>query len=215
MTGLVGLSGPGRNRNSVAGGRAQLWSKLSLAFTKPSLLQSCAQPLPLCSLPVQPFAGMSRQSAWPRHQHATTSLRAPPSNGAWPLIFGLNLLHCKQLLPQLLHCNGSASSTRPGPPAQPRPWLCCCLAGIGLHLILFGGDTHQCVLCTQRTFLWRELLATEHRGRAAHCCDGKNLKLTNLQTCFAPPECRAVIDTHECMRHTYRQDKTTLRATMQ
>ena len=50
----------------------------------------------------------------------------------------------------------------------------------------------------------------EHRGRAAHRCDGKNLKLTNLQTCFAPPECRAVIDTHECMRHTYRQDKTTL-----
>ena len=47
-----------------------------------SFLQSHAQPLPLCSLPVQPFAGMSRQSAWPRRQQTTTSLGAPPSNGA-------------------------------------------------------------------------------------------------------------------------------------
>ena len=131
-----------------------------MAYGELSFLQSRAQPLPLCSLPVQPFAGMSRQSALPRRQQTTTSLGAPPLNGDWPLIFGLNFLLCNQLLPLRLHCDGSASSTRPGPHAQPRPWLCCCLAGIGLHLILFGGDTHQCVLRGQSTFLWRERLAT-------------------------------------------------------
>ena len=176
-----------------------------------SFLQSRAQPLPLCSLPVQPFAGMSRQSAWPRRQQVATSFRAPPSNGAWPLIFGLNFLHCKHPLLLRLHCNGSASSTRPGPHARPRPWLCCCLAGIGLHLILFGGDTHQCVLCTQAETTNLHLARTfghgEHRGQASHCCDDNKTKILNQQTSFAPPECRAVSEQmHAC---DTRRDKTT------
>ena len=185
---------------------SRLWSKLSLAYGKLSLLQSRAQPLPLCSLPVQPFAGMSRQSALPRHQQTTTSLGAPPSNGDWPLIFGLYILHCKQPLLLRLHCNGSASSTRPGPHARPRPWLSCCLAGIGLHLVLFGGDTHRCVLCVLRNTEHLPLTRTfghgEHRGQASHGCDDNQTKILNRQTSFAPPECRAVIDPHECKRHT-------------
>ena len=48
-----------------------------------------------------------------------------------------------------LQCNRSASSTRPGPHARPRPWLSCCLAGVGLHLVLLGGDTHR-VCCVVR-----------------------------------------------------------------
>ena len=129
-----------------------------MAYGKLSLLQSRAQPLPLCSLPVQPFAGMSRQSALPRRQQTTTSLGAPPSNGDWPLIFGLYILHCKQPLLLRLHCNGSASSTRPGPHARPRPWLSCCPAGIGLHNVLVGGETPRRVLVVWGVLCGRVLL---------------------------------------------------------
>ena len=55
----------------------------------------------------------------------------------------------------------------------------------------------------------------EHRCQAAHCCDDKNSKILNMQTCFATPESRALIETHACMRHAPTTQHTTLRATMQ
>ena len=55
----------------------------------------------------------------------------------------------------------------------------------------------------------------EHRGRAAHCCDDNKTKILNMQSRFAPPECRAVIDPHECKRHAPTTQHTTLRAAMQ
>lgn len=73
--------------------------------------------------------------------------------GTGHLIFGLNFLHYKQPLPLRLQCNRSANSARPGPHARPRPWLSRCLTGVGLHLVLFGGDTHQRVLHGQSAFL--------------------------------------------------------------
>ena len=172
----IGLPGRGRNRNAVAGGRAQLWSGLSLAFTQPSSLQSCAQALLLCSLAVHPFAGMSQGSVWLEHHQVLTSVGAPPWNGARPLILMLNFLHCKWPF---------ATAIAPRQYRQKHQARPACLA-TPLALLAprrdrlasrFHWQGYPPVGVSEPTFL--PLAITfghdEHRGRAAHRCDDKEI----------------------------------------